>query len=303
MKNVFLTLALCVSFSGMAQLLNVGSIDKVNIPENSASKIAAISPQGDYLLITTDYNKGLTKFDLNTGESSLVTDAEGAGFDAKISQDGKSIVYRERTINDKHLVQTALKSKDLSTGESKQIMKASRNLNGAAIQGNTAVAINKGKMEKKALGAEKAKVEMPVLYVNQNYQLFVNNNGKTKQLAPLGNQCRYIWPSVSPDGTKALFFVSGNGAYVCNLDGSGLQSLGKIHAPKWYGNNLIVGMNDQDNGEVYTSSEIVAVDLQGNRQVLTDNNVIAMYPQPSADGNKIAFSTPTGEAYIINIVK
>lgn len=303
MKNVFLTLALCVSFSGMAQLLNVASINKVNIPENKVNKVAAISPQGDYLLITTDYNKGLTKFDLNTGESTLVTDAEGAGFDAKISQDGKSVIYRERTLNNKHMRQTALKSKDLTTGESKQIVKASRNLNAAAIQGNTAIAINKGKMEKKALGAEKAKVEMPVVYVNQNYQLFVNINGKTRQLAPLGNQCRYIWPSISPDGTKALFYVSANGAYVCNLDGSGLQSLGCVRAPKWYGNNLIVGMNDQDDGEVFTSSEIVAVDLQGNRQVLTDNSVIAMYPQPCADGSKIAFSTPTGEAYIINIVK
>ena len=68
-------------------------------------------------------------------------------------------------------------------------------------------------------------------------------------------------------------------------------------------NICVVGMNDQDNGEVYTSSEIVVVDLQGNRQVLTDSNVIAMYPQPSADGSKIAFSTPTGEAYLINIAK
>ena len=303
MKNVFLTLALCVSLSGMAQLVNVGSIEKVNIPTNEVNKIAAISPAGDYVLITTDYNKGLTKFDLNTGESTLVTNAEGAGFDAKISQDGQSIVYREKSVNNKHLRLTALKSKDLTTGESKQIVKASRNLNGAAIQGKTAIAINKGKMEKKALGSDKAKVEMPVVYVNQNHQLFVNNNGKTKQLAPLGNQCRYIWPSVSPDGTKALFFVSGKGAYVCNIDGSGVQSLGIVRAPKWYGNNLIVGMNDQDNGEVYTSSEIVVVDLQGNRQVLTDSNVIAMCPQPSADGSKIAFSTPTGEAYIINIAK
>lgn len=303
MKNVFLTLALCVSLSGMAQLLNVGSIEKVNIPASEVNKVAAISPDGSYLLITTDFNKGLTKFDLNTGESTLVTDAEGAGFDAKISQDGKSVVYRERTLNNKHMRQTALKSKDLTTGESKQIMKASRNFNGAAIQGNTAVAINKGKLEKKALGSEKANVEMPVIYVNQNYQLFVNINGKTRQLAPLGNQCRYIWPSVSPDGTKALFYVSANGAYVCNIDGSGLQSLGQVRAPKWYGNNLIVGMNDQDDGEVFTSSEIVAVDLQGNRQVLTDNSAIAMYPQPCADGSKIAFSTPTGEAYIINIVK
>ena len=67
MKKVLLALALCVSFSGMAQLVNVTSIDKVNIPESSVNKVAAISPQGDYILVTTDYNQGLTKYDLSTG--------------------------------------------------------------------------------------------------------------------------------------------------------------------------------------------------------------------------------------------
>ena len=86
---------------------------------------------------------------------------------------------------------------------------------------------------------------------------------------------------------------------MCNIDGTGLQELGTVRAPKWFSDNIIVGMNDKDNGEVYTSSEIVAVDLQGNRQVLTDDSVIAMYPLPAAE--KIAFSTPTGEAYIINL--
>jgi hypothetical protein len=35
--------------------------------------------------------------------------------------------------------------------------------------------------------------------------------------------------------------------------------------------------------------------------VLTGGDVIAMYPHPASD--KIAFSTPTGEAYIINLTK
>ena len=302
MKNVFLTLALCVSFSGMAQLLNVGSIDKVNIPENAANKIAAISPQGDYVLITTDYNKGLTKFDLASGQTQVITDANGAGYDAKVSQDGQNVVYREKSMNDKHLIKTAVVSKNIASGATKQLVKPTRDLNGVAIEGNTAIAVNKSKMEKKALSAEKAQQTMPVLSLDR-YQLMITVNGKTRQLSPLGTQHRYIWPSMSPDGTKVLFFVSGMGAYVCNVDGTGVQSLGIVRAPKWYDNNIIVGMNDQDNGEVYTSSEIIAVDLQGHRQVLTGSDMIAMYPLPSAQSGKIAFSTPTGEAYIINLVK
>ena len=60
-------------------------------------------------------------------------------------------------------------------------------------------------------------------------------------------------------------------------------------------------MNDKDNGEVVTSSSIVAVTLDGTRQTLTDSSVIAMYPYASLNGEKIAFTTSNGEAYIINI--
>ena len=297
MKKVLLALALCVSFSGMAQLVNVTSIDKVNIPENAANKVAAISPAGDYLLITTDYNQGLTKYDLSTGATQVITQAQGAGFDAKISQDGQSVVYRERSTNKKHLQTKAVKSKNLATGAEQQIVKPTRELQGFAIDGNTAVAINKGKMSKKALDNGKAQVSTPVLST-KNFKMYITRNGKTTEFMPAGNY-RYIWASMSPDATKALFYCSNRGAYVCNVDGSGLKALGDIQAPKWMGNDMIVGMTTTDDGEVFTSGAIVVANLYGNKQVLTGDDVIAMYPLP-ADG-KIAFSTPTGEAYIINL--
>lgn len=300
MKKVLLALALCVSFSGMAQLVNVTSIDKVNIPESSVNKVAAISPQGDYILVTTDYNRGLTKYDLATGATQVVTQAQGAGFDAQISPDGNSVVYRERSTNKKHLQMKAVKSKNLTTGAEQQLVKPTRELQGYAIDGNTAVAINNGKMSKKALTGGKAQVSAPVLST-KNYLMYITRDGKTSELAPMGKSYRYIWASLSPDANKVLFCCSGKGAYVCNLDGSGLVSLGNYRAPKWMGNDMVVAMDCKDNGEVFTSSEILVLDLSGNKQVLTGDDVIAMYPLPAS--GKIAFSTPTGEAYIINITK
>ena len=297
MKKVLLALALCVSFSGMAQLVNVTSIDKVNIPESSANKVAAISPRGDYILVTTDYNCGLTKYDLATGATQVVTRAQGAGFDAQISADGSSVVYRERSANKKHLQMKAVKTKNLATGAEQQLVKPTRDLQGVAIDGNTAVAVNKGKMSKKALDKGKAQVNAPVLWT-KDFKLYITRDGRTSELMPAGNY-RYIWASMSPDATKALFYCSGKGAYVCNIDGSNLKSLGKLQAPKWMSNDMIVGMRTTDNGEVYTSGEIVVTDLNGNSQVLTGDDVVAMYPLPAS--NKIVFSTPTGEAYIINL--
>ena len=269
----------------MAQLVNVTSIDKVNIPESAVNKVAAISPQGDYILVTTDYNCGLTKYDLSTGASQVITTAQGAGFDAKISADGNTVVYRERSTTKKHLQMKAVKSKNLATGAEQVVVKPTRELQGFAIDGNTAVAVNKGKISKKAIAEGKAQVNAPVLST-KNFLMYIQGY-------------RYIWASLSPDASKVLFCCSGNGAYVCNLDGSGLVSLGNYRAPKWMSNNMVVAMDCRDNGEVFTSSEIVVLDLNGNKQVVTGNDVIAMYPLPAQ--GKIAFSTPTGEAYIINV--
>lgn len=284
----------------MAQLVNVTSIDKVNIPESAVNKVAAISPQGDYILVTTDYNCGLTKYDLSTGASQVITQAQGAGFDAKISPDGNTVVYREKSTNNKHLQMTSVKSKNLTTGAEQQIVKPTHNLQGTAIDGNTAVAVNNGKVAKKAIAEGKAQVNAPVLST-KNFIMYINRNGKTSELAPLGKSYRYIWASLSPDASRVLFCCSGKGAYVCNLDGSDLISLGNYRAPKWMSNDMVVAMDCQDNGEVFTSSEIVVLDLNGNNQILTSGDVVAMYPLP-ADG-KIAFSTPTGEAFIINLAK
>ena len=60
-------------------------------------------------------------------------------------------------------------------------------------------------------------------------------------------------------------------------------------------------MNDQDDGEYVYASSIVAKSLSGQEQVLTDDSVIAMYPYATLKGDKIVFSTPAGEAYMIDI--
>lgn len=64
MRKLLFALALGFSMSAMGQVMNVTSIDKVNLPDKAA--VAAISPQGDYLLLTSATNQGLVKFDLNT---------------------------------------------------------------------------------------------------------------------------------------------------------------------------------------------------------------------------------------------
>ena len=297
MRKLLFALALGFSVSAMAQVLQVTSIDKVNLPQQAA--VAAISPQGDYLLLTSATNQGLTKFDLNTNQSQVLSTAMSAGHNVKISPDGQTVVYREGSFNDKRLRLSSLKSVNLATGASQVLVKPTRDLQGYAVDATSAGAVNKGKFSKKAIGSAKAQ-NLPVLSLDKG-KLMITINGKTRNLSPNGTQYSYLWSSLSPDGTKVLFYQSAHGTYVCDLDGSNVRKVGQMRAPEWYDNNTIVGMMDLDDGEFIYASTIVAATLDGTTQVLTDDSTIAMYPH-AADG-KIAFSTPAGEAYIINVTK
>lgn len=302
MKNGFLALALCISFSGFAQVFNVTSVEKVGIPVNPNAKVAAISPQGDYILLTSSSNKGLTKFDLATQKATSLSNSEGAGYDVKISHDGQNVIYRETSFSSNHLRSTALASQNLASGKKEVLVAPTRDLQGVAVQGASAVIVNKGKLSTKAFNDSPIQAASPMLSI-QNRQLMISRNGKTKTFSPNGNSCSYLWPSVSPDGSKALYYVGSVGAYVCNIDGTNVKLLGKIRAPKWYDDNTVIGMNDVDNGEFIYASTIVAVTLDGKSQSLTDGSTIAMYPEVSPATGKIAFSTPAGEAYIMNVTK
>ena len=297
MRKLLFALALGFSMSAMGQVLHVTSIDKVNLPEQAA--VAAISPQGDYLLLTSATNQGLTKLDLATNQTQVLSTAASAGHNVKISPDGQTVVYREGSFNEKHLRLSSLKSVNLATGASQVLVKPTRDLQGYAVDATSAGVVNKGKYSNKAIGTAKAK-KVPVLSIKKG-QLMITVNGKTRQLSPNGTQYSYMWASLSPDGTKVLYYQAAHGTYVCNLDGSNVRKVGKMRAPVWYDDNTIVGMMDLDDGEFIYASTIVAATLDGTTQTLTGDGTIAMYPHAAA--GKIAFSTPAGEAYIIHVTK
>lgn len=277
MKKILLLAVALVSIMASAQVLNVESVEKLNIPQNADSKIAGISPDGSYVLITSQSNEGLAKFDLATGKVSTITTAVGAGYNVEISADSKEVTYREVTYAKDKSRLTSLVRQDLATAKKSTLVKSTREMHQARVR--RAIA--------------------PIVSI-QNGELVLTVGTMTKVLSPNGQGLSYLWPSVSPDGSKIVYYVSGS-VWVCNVNGTNPQRIGKFRAPQWYNNNVVVGMNDQDNGHYVTSSEIVAYTLDGAKQVLTNNTIMAMYPYVSADGSKIVCSTPVGEAYLINI--
>ena len=276
MKKIFLSLALAVSMMASAQVFEVGQLTKLNTPTDTDVKVAGVSADGSYVLITSGSNQGLRRYDVATGETTTITTAAGAGYNVQISQDGQEVVYRETKFDNKGLRKNNIIRLDMATAKTTTVAKAQRDMMAMTTTGaNVSVSISDRK-------------------------IVLTKNGKNIVLAPNGSNESYIWPSISPDGTKLCYYVCGNGCWVANLDGSGKQYIGHgVQAAKWYDNNTLVAMDAEDDGHFTTASAIVACTLDGKKQVLTNNSMIAMYPY--AANNMIVFSTLDGETYMLNV--
>lgn len=302
MKKKLFLLLLGLPLTAAAQVFQIKGTHELVLPD-SDSHVAAMSPKGDFLLLTDGENKGLRKYDISTGRTTTLSDAGGAGYGVEISADGSSALFRETTFDSGHLRYTTLKLADLASGRSENIVKASRQLQGYSLNGGRISTTEGGLSRARIIGkATTVASSRPALSIS-NGQLMMSRGTRAEVFSPLGQDKSYIWPSLSPSGEKVLFYVAGDGAYVCSTDGSNVVSLGIIRAPKWYDDSTVVGMRDEDDGVTVQSSAVIASDLSGHTQVLSPSSVIAMYPQVAPEAGQISYSTPEGKTYIIEVGK
>ncbi len=291
MKKTFLAIALLATLGVNAQILNVKSTTKVDVPGNVKVSTAQLSHDGKWAVISQQTTIGLDKLDFSTNQLTRISDT-GIGFDLRIAGDNKTVIYRESELRDNNRRYTTLKSVNVASGLTSTVSGATRNTFAFAADAARVLSANAGSRTSEAL--------CPVASINRG-RLCVTVNGVTNVIAPQGVEGRsYLWPSVSPDGKKVLYFLVGEGAFVCNLDGSNPVAQGVLRAPVWYNNNVIVGMDHHDDGVKTTSSKLLAKRIDGNTtQVITSASTKAMYPSTGA--NNISFVTPEGELYVINI--
>ena len=299
MRKVLLSLAVLASSVASAQLLNVGSIEKVNLPAGASATQSVLSHDGSFVIVSG--SNGLQKIDLASGKATAIPGSATLS-GVEISEDGSTVVVKEPVFKNK-LRYTTLKSVDLNSGKETTIVAPSRNLHGFALAKNSVAAVDNGKVTTVSLnGAAPSLVKVASI---KNGALCVAVNGVNNVIAPQGVEGQsYLWPSVSPDGKKVLYYLVGSGAFVCNIDGSNPVAVGDMRAPKWYNNEVVVGMQDQDNGHFVTASKLMAASVDGKvKQNLTQENSMAMYPAVAGNGSKVSFVTPEGELFIMNISK
>lgn len=277
MRKTILLVAACVmSMLASAQILEVVSVQELPGASYEDARVAGISPNGDYILMTNGANQGLKRYDIASGVMTKLTDAEGAGFNVQFSRDGKEIVFRERF-----------------TGADKLRY---NNIVNANLSANTKQVVAKAQVNNDMLVAPGSKVVL----TNSECEMYITKNGKKIQIAPQGNEVNYIWASLSPNQKKILYYVSEMGCFVCDVDGRNSQFVGwDCRAPQWYNDEIIISMNDQDDGHFTIASAIMAYTLDGKVQVLTSPDMIAMYPF-AAEG-KVVFSTVQGKTYMLEV--
>ena len=293
MKKVFISaMLLCSSVLGFAQLVEIQSVDKIDLPEGVSVNQATISPDGSFVVFSQNAKGGLHKMDLASKEINMIS-ANGNSFDLKIASDG-TVVFRESRTAENKLRYTSLKAVD-ARGVETTLVAPTRDLNGFAVNGTNVMTVDNNKVEAKSLNGGVA-VQMPVASIRYG-QLCIDG----KVISPNGQDgASYLWPSISPNGTKVCYYLVTKGCYVANIDGSNPVYIGQLRATKWLNDLTVVGMNDLDDGSVVTSSKLIAASIDGKvKQELTVGESLAMFP--STNGKRIAYSTPMGDLFIINL--
>ena len=293
MKKIFISaMLLCSSMLGFAQLVEIQSIDKVALPEGVSVDKATLSPDGSFVVFSQNTVAGLHKMDLATREISMIS-KDGNSFDLKIAADG-TVVFRESKTAENKLRYTSLKAVN-ARGVETTLVAPTRDLNGFAVNGTNVMTVDNNKVEAKSLNGGAA-VKMPVASIRYG-QLCIDG----EIISPNGTEgASYLWASISPNGTKVCYYYVSGGCYVADIDGSNPVYVGQLRAAKWLNDLMVVGMHDIDDGTVVTSSKLLAVSIDGKlHQELTLDESMAMFP--STNGKSIAYSTPAGEMFIINL--
>lgn len=300
MNKILLALGGSVlSLAATAQVVEVQSIAQVPV-QGLEVNIARLNPAGTAVVASSNADNALYSVDLATGAVTRVAD-NGSALELAFSTDGSAIVYKTSTTKDR-LRYYRVTTTDLTAGSTRHLTGESRHCASFSVSDQGVLSLSdQGRLQARSFAGKKLSVAaQPVVSINRGHLEVTMPDGTTTSIDPQGRGS-YLWPTLSPDGTKIAYYAVGFGCYVCNLDGSDPKPLGYIHAPRWLNNDVVIGCKDYDDGTFITSASIVAADLKGNVQTLTPDTIIALNPSATADGRAIAFSTPAGELYVITL--
>ena len=297
--RIFPLLAAFVPMFALAQI-EIESIEEVGV---AAQPI--FSARGDLLLLSAvNGRQGLFIYHPVTHQTTFIDDTEDALPDALLSDGGTTVAFRQVTYQN-HMPYTSIVAKNMKTGTLYEIDAASDCRHAFAFAGGKLKVAKRNTIASVRLLNDVRKVEHEYVLAIEDQDLVLYDGNKRRVLNPQGKGS-YIWERISPDQKHIVYMAIHKNChtFVADIDGSNPVDLGYIGAPVWYGNDMIVGMLDLDDGQSVVKSELVAIRIDGtHRQVLsTPQQPHAMYPTASAAAAAIAFEND-GKVYLLKIKK
>ncbi len=256
----------------------------------------ALNPDGTGILYSSENHKGLWYKNLSSGNTVMITDALGAGYDPGFSSKGNEIIYREnRFVKGKKF--SSVVSYDLVTKKSVVLDEGIRDLiigKNSNRRCDNYIKENNLRSVQKTL--QKINSSVPLVFI-ENSKIVLYENNQKRILEPLGKG-NYIWPSISPDKTKLLFTYAGKGTFISDMKGKILAEFGHADYPSWSPDgNWIVFMKDFDDGTKLTSSDIIIADSKGSKffNLTEKRDNISLYPKWGNSTSEIFYNTDNGQ--------
>ncbi len=298
---------LIMSILTYSQELRIVKKEQLTYSNQGSFYFPKFTPDGNRIFFARDNFKGISYFDLKNWRLDELNAEYGAGYGFGFSSDSKFIYYRKDEFK-KGLKYSSIYKQEISSKKKETILSGSREVSPPLItkQGNCFFT-QKGKVkyitqQGKPVDKSKLAKESPMV-LNEDGNLYVFRNGSKKLINPSGKNA-YIWAELSPDEKYIVYTVAADQTYICDLNGKIKYKLGYANAPKWSPDGKwILFMDDKNNGNDYTSSELWVVSMDGSKriQLTKTDNEIELYPEWSPSGNKITYHTIDGNIFILAV--
>jgi len=307
MKKIYQVLTLFIlslfSCQLQAQEIKAAKTRKLAIQADGELFLSAVSPDGRMILLSEPNYKGISLTDIRTGRITVISDLPGTGFEPSFTKDGNFIIFKADDFKGVRKLSSLL-SYEMATGETRTLLPGTRNLSAPAVSGGRIFCLSEGLLVSSGAGtaALKSSAATDTVLLLENLTPVINLNGLKKSLKPNG-EGSYIWASLSPDKTRILYYFTGKGTFISDLEGRILFAPGRISAPKWLNNQIIIGMDDRDDGQTMTGSEIVCFSLLSNQKTYLTSTPsrTEMYPFPLPGGKSVVFQTSEGDIFLMRL--
>jgi hypothetical protein len=307
MKNIHrgLTLLFLSLFAFQMQAQEIRAAKTRRLLSHAAGGyfLSAVSPDGSKLLLSEPNYRGISLMDIRTGSITGINDLPGAGFEPCFTGDGQFIIFKADDFSGVRKL-SSVHSYEMATGETRTLLSKTRNLTAPAVSGGRIFCLSEGTLVSSGTGAAalKSSEATDTVLLLEDLTPVVYLNGRRKTLKPNG-EGSYIWATLSPDKSRMLYYFAGKGTFISDLEGRILFAPGRISAPKWLNNQVIIGMDDRDDGHVVTGSEIVCFSLVSNETTYLTSTAARseMYPFPLPGGTGMIFQTAEGDIFLMKL--